>query len=77
MYPREGRGGGCVGIKSVHVERPSQKAIIIGKGGSRLKAIGSIPAGSNDSSARGPSTSRQGGQDWQRDQKQLGRLGFD
>lgn len=65
---------------NVFVERDSQKAIIIGKGGSRLKAIGS--------------ESRRGieallgtkvyldlhvkiAKDWQRDPKQLGRLGFD
>ena len=83
MYPREGRSEDNP-LWNVHVnlyvERPSQKAIIIGKGGSRLKAIGSV--------------SRQGierllgtkvyldlhvkvAKDWQRDPKQLGRLGFD
>lgn len=83
MYPREGRSEDNP-LWNVHVnlyvERPSQKAIIIGKGGSRLKTIGS--------------ESRQGierllgtkvyldlhvkvAKDWQRDPKQLGRLGFD
>ena len=83
MYPREGRSEDNP-LWNVHVnlyvERPSQKAILIGKGGSRLKAIGS--------------ESRQGierllgtkvyldlhvkvAKDWQRDPKQLGRLGFD
>ncbi|KHS53355.1 GTPase Era [Brevibacterium linens] len=83
MYPREGRSEDNP-LWNVHVnlyvERPSQKAIIIGKGGSRLKAIGS--------------ESRQGierllgtkvyldlhvkvAKDWQHDPKQLGRLGFD
>ena len=83
MYPREGRSEDNP-LWNVHVnlyvERPSQKAIIIGKGGTRLKAIGS--------------ESRQGierllgtkvyldlhvkvAKDWQRDPKQLGRLGFD
>ena len=83
MYPREGRSEDNP-LWNVHVnlyvERPSQKAIIIGKGGSRLKAIGS--------------ESRQGierllgtkvyldlhvkvAKAWQRDPKQLGRLGFD
>ena len=83
MYPREGRSEENP-LWNVHVnlyvERPSQKAIIIGKGGSRLKAIGS--------------ESWQGierllgtkvyldlhvkvAKDWQRDPKQLGRLGFD
>ena len=44
MYPREGRSEENP-LWNVHVnlyvERPSQKAIIIGKGGSRLKALGS------------------------------------
>ncbi|WP_350268878.1 GTPase Era [Brevibacterium sp. CBA3109] len=83
MYPREGRSDNNP-LWNVHVnlyvERSSQKAIIIGKGGSRLKAIGS--------------ESRRGieallgtkvyldlhvkiAKDWQRDPKQLGRLGFD
>lgn len=82
MYPREGRSEDNP-LWNVHVnlyvERPSQKAIIIGKGGSRLKAIGS--------------ESRQGierllgtkvyldlhvkvAKDWQRDPKQMQRLGF-
>ncbi|WP_209324777.1 GTPase Era [Brevibacterium renqingii] len=83
MYPREGRSEDNP-LWNVHVnlfvERPSQKAIIIGKGGGRLKAIGS--------------ESRRGienllgtkvyldlhvkvAKDWQRDPKALGRLGFD
>src|SRR5699024_10376234 len=83
MYPREGRSEDNP-LWKVHVnlfvERPSQKAIIIGSGGSRLKAIGS--------------ESRRGiegllgtkvyldlhvkvAKDWQRDPQQLGRLGFD
>ncbi|SMX64674.1 GTPase Era [Brevibacterium antiquum] len=83
MYPREGRSEDNP-LWNVHVnlfvERSSQKAIIIGKGGNRLKAIGS--------------ESRRGieallgtkvyldlhvkiAKDWQRDPKQLGRLGFD
>lgn len=64
---------------NVYVERPSQKAIIIGRGGSRLREVGS--------------TARIGiekilghriyldlhvkvAKDWQRDPKQLDRLGF-
>ena len=64
---------------NVFVERPSQKAIIIGRGGSRLREVGS--------------NARQGieevlghrvfldlhvkvAKDWQRDPKQLDRLGF-
>jgi GTPase len=64
---------------NVYVERPSQKAIIIGRGGSRLREVGT--------------TARRGieevlghrvfldlhvkvAKDWQRDPKQLDRLGF-
>ena len=64
---------------NVFVERSSQKAIIIGKGGSRLREVGT--------------TARKGieallgqriyldlhvkvAKDWQRDPKQLQRLGF-
>jgi GTPase len=64
---------------NVFVERPSQKAIVIGRGGSRLREVGT--------------TARQGieallgqkvyldlhvkvAKDWQRDPKQLQRLGF-
>ncbi|MEI6590820.1 MAG: KH domain-containing protein, partial [Actinomycetes bacterium] len=61
------------------VERDSQKSIIIGKGGSRLKYIGST--------ARPQIEKLVGSRvflgirvkvaaDWQRDPKQLGKLGF-
>jgi GTP-binding protein Era len=85
IVPRAGRDGsdGRPALLDVrvelYVERPSQKAIIIGRGGSRLREIGT--------------TSRRGieallgaqvnldlhvrvAKDWQRDPKQLGRLGF-
>ncbi|MFM6981020.1 MAG: GTPase Era [Micrococcales bacterium] len=78
MSQREGKE--LVDIHAnIHVERDSQKGIIIGKGGSRLKEIGS--------QAR-PEIEKLLGQkvflglrvkvaqDWQRDPKQLGRLGF-
>ena len=83
MYPREGRSEDNP-LWNVHVnlfvERPSQKAIIIGSGGSRLKAI--------RSEARRGIEGLLGtkvyldlhvkvAKDWQRDPKQLGRLGFD
>ncbi|QEO13142.1 GTPase Era [Agromyces intestinalis] len=64
---------------NVYVERDSQKGIIIGKGGSRLKEVGA--------SARAQIEQLLGrkvylalhvkvAKDWQRDPKQLGRLGF-
>ena len=82
MLPREGRreGDPMLDLRvNVFVERSSQKAIIIGKGGSRLRDVGT--------------TARQGieallgqkvyldlhvkvAKDWQRDPKQLQRLGF-
>ena len=78
MGPRE--GGRIFDIHAnVFVERDSQKSIIIGKGGSRLKYIGST--------ARPQIEKLVGSKvflgirvkvaaDWQRDPKQLGKLGF-
>lgn len=64
---------------NLYVERPSQKAIIIGRGGARLKAVGTT--------ARHSIEALLGtriyldlhvkiAKDWQRDPKQLVRLGF-
>ncbi|MGX5695274.1 GTPase Era [Agromyces soli] len=64
---------------NLYVERDSQKGIIIGKGGARLKEVGAR--------ARGEIEQLLGrkvflalhvkvAKDWQRDPKQLGRLGF-
>ena len=82
MYPREGRSEDNP-LWNVHVnlyvERPSQKAIIIGRGGSRLREVGT--------------TAREGiekllgqkvyldlhvrtAKDWQSDPRYLNRLGF-
>jgi GTP-binding protein Era len=82
MIPREDRpeGDPMTHVRvNVFVERESQKAIIIGRGGSRLREVGT--------------NARQGiervlghkvyldlhvkvAKDWQRDPKQLQRLGF-
>ena len=82
MIPREGRSEDNPMLDvhvNLYVERPSQKAIIIGKGGARLREVGT--------------TARQGieallgtrifldlhvkvAKDWQRDPKQLVKLGF-
>ena len=82
MIPREGRpeDNPLLDVRvNLYVERPSQKAIIIGKGGARLRDVGT--------------RSRKGieallgtkvyldlhvkiAKEWQRDPKQLGKLGF-
>ncbi|GAA1237723.1 GTPase Era [Oryzihumus leptocrescens] len=82
MLPREGRpdDNPLLDVRvHVFVERPSQKAIIIGKGGSRLREVGT--------NARRGIEALLGqrvhldlhvkvAKDWQRDPKQLQRLGF-
>jgi GTP-binding protein Era len=78
ILPREGKN--LIDVHAnVFVERDSQKSIIIGKGGSRLRDIGSKSR---------PEIERLLGSkvflsirvkvapDWQRDPKQLGKLGF-
>lgn len=80
MVPREGRDDGMLDVRvNLFVERDSQKGIVIGRGGTRLREVGT--------------TARQGisrllgvpvfldlhvkvAKDWQRDPKQLRRLGF-
>ncbi|KRE30719.1 GTPase Era [Agromyces sp. Soil535] len=64
---------------NLYVERDSQKGIIIGKGGSRLKAVGATARvqierllGRKVYLALHVKVAK----DWQRDPKQLGRLGF-
>jgi GTPase len=82
MLPREGRpeGSPLLDIRvNVFVERSSQKAIIIGRGGARLREVGT--------NARVAIEALLGqrvyldlhvkiAKDWQRDPKQLQRLGF-
>ncbi|MQY20688.1 GTPase Era [Nocardia macrotermitis] len=86
VLPREGYEGeedSSSELLDVHallyVERPSQKAIVIGKGGARLKEVGT--------NARKQIEKILGtriylhlhvkvAKDWQRDPKQLGKLGF-
>lgn len=80
---REGRTEKQGELLDVHallyVERPSQKGIVIGKGGARLREVGTA--------ARSQIEKLLGvkiyldlhvkvAKDWQRDPKQLGRLGF-
>jgi GTP-binding protein Era len=64
---------------NVFVERDSQKSIIIGKGGSRLRDIGSKSRPEIErllGSKVFLSIHVKVAQDWQRDPKQLGKLGF-
>jgi GTPase len=79
MAPREGRDD-LIDVHAImYVERPSQKAIVIGTGGARLKEVGSR--------ARQQIEALLGrrvyldlrvkiAKDWQRDPRQLRRLGF-
>jgi GTP-binding protein Era len=79
VIPREGRDD-LIDVHAVlFVERDSQKGIVIGKGGARLREVGTA--------ARGQIEKLLGtkvylelrvkvAKNWQRDPKQLGRLGF-
>jgi GTP-binding protein Era len=79
VSPREGRDD-LIDVHAIlYVERPSQKGIVIGKGGARLREVGTA--------ARTQIEKLLGtkvyldlrvkiAKNWQRDPKQLGRLGF-
>jgi GTP-binding protein Era len=82
MVPREGRpeDSPMIDVRvNVFVERPSQKAIVIGKGGSRLREVGT-----NSRKAIEQLLGQKVyldlhvkvAKDWQRDPKQMQRLGF-
>jgi GTP-binding protein Era len=79
MTPREGREDLLDVYAILYVERDSQKGIVIGKGGARLREVGTA--------ARIQIEKLLGtkvylnlrvkiAKNWQRDPKQLGRLGF-
>jgi GTP-binding protein Era len=79
MHPRENRPDLTEVFATIHLERPSQKGIVIGHQGARLKQIGTV--------ARAGIEELLGGRvhldlhvavesDWQRDPKKLDRLGF-
>lgn len=64
---------------TIHVERSSQKPIIIGKGGAHLKKIGSVARTSIETLLAVPvylDLHVRVAKEWQRDPKQLRRLGF-
>lgn len=79
MTPREGRADLLDVYANLYVERPSQKAIVIGRGGQRLKEVGSR-ARRHIEALLGTSVYLdlhvKVAKDWQRDPKQLRRLGF-
>ncbi|BBE22883.1 GTPase Era [Arthrobacter sp. MN05-02] len=82
MIPREGRSEDNPMLDvhvNLYVERPSQKAIIIGKGGARLREVGTnarrgieAPLGTRIYLDLHVKVAK----DWQRDPKQLVKLGF-
>ncbi|MCA1822229.1 MAG: GTPase Era [Pseudonocardia sp.] len=79
MIPREGRDDLLDVYVNLYVERDSQKAIVIGRGGQRLKEVGSR-ARAHIEALLGTSVYLdlhvKVAKDWQRDPKQLRRLGF-
>ncbi|MGH3717283.1 MAG: GTPase Era [Pseudonocardiaceae bacterium] len=79
MSPRQGREGLLDVYVNLYVERDSQKAIVIGRGGQRLKEVGSR-AREHIEALLGTSVYLdlhvKVAKDWQRDPKQLRRLGF-
>jgi len=79
MKPREGRDDLLDIYVNLYVERDSQKAIVIGRGGRRLKEVGTR-ARAHIEALLGTSVYLdlhvKVAKDWQRDPKQLRRLGF-
>nr|WP_308301879.1 GTPase Era [Frankia sp. AgKG'84/4] len=82
MVPREDRPANrpLLDVRvHVFVERPSQKAIVIGAGGSRLKAVGTRARTQIEALLGTPvylDLHVKVAKDWQRDPRQLRRLGF-
>jgi GTP-binding protein Era len=79
VNPREGRDD-LIDVHAVlYVERDSQKGIVIGKGGTRLREVGTA-ARSQIEKLLGTKVYLElrvkVAKNWQRDPKQLGRLGF-
>lgn len=80
VTPREGRDDLIDVYALLYVERESQKGIVIGKGGARLREVGTA-ARSQIEKLLGTKVFLdlrvKVAKNWQRDPKQLGRLGFD
>ncbi|BBX45393.1 GTPase Era [Mycobacterium cookii] len=79
VTPREGRDDLIDVYALLYVERESQKGIVIGKGGARLREVGTA-ARSQIEKLLGTKVFLdlrvKVAKNWQRDPKQLGRLGF-
>jgi GTPase len=79
VSPREGRDDLIDVYAVLYVERSSQKGIVIGKGGTRLREVG-IAARNQIEKLLGTKVYLdlrvKIAKNWQRDPKQLGRLGF-
>jgi GTP-binding protein Era len=79
MRPHDTRPDITAVYATIHLERPSQKAIVIGRGGQRLKQIGTTArAGIEELLGRRVHLDLHVAveRDWQRDPKKLDRLGF-
>jgi GTPase len=80
MVPREGRTDGLIDIyATIYVERDSQKPIVLGKGGARMKDIGTRSRTAIAKLLGSPvylDLHVKVAKEWQRDPKQLRRLGF-
>lgn len=79
ITPREGRQDLIDIYALLYVERSSQKGIVIGKGGARLREVGTVARGQIEKllGARVYLDLRvKIAKNWQQDSKQLGRLGF-
>ncbi len=82
MHPREGRPADRPLLDvyaTVHVERDSQKAIVLGAGGSRLREVGTTSRRAIEALLGTQvylDLKVRVAKDWQRDPKQLRRLGF-
>jgi GTP-binding protein Era len=80
MLPREGRTDGLIDIyATIYVERDSQKPIVLGRGGARMKEIGTRSRAAISRLLGSPvylDLHVKIAKEWQRDPKQLRRLGF-
>jgi GTP-binding protein Era len=80
MIPRPDHPRGLIDVRvEIYVERSSQKAIVLGSAGSRLKAIGTQSRQQIEALLGSPiylDLHVRVAKDWQQDPKQLRRLGF-